>query len=71
MNLTLDSALEEIKTHYEFFAHHAPGVIVQEEGTLAQLWAFVDAKIIEHAKTLTYEECVSEYGYMTAMEREL
>lgn len=39
-------SLEEIETaiydHYQWFAREAPGVVVQEEGHLAQLWAVAD-----------------------------
>jgi len=68
--MNLEEVQSEIKATYEFFSREAPGVVVQEIGTLAQLWALADAKYMEHAKTLTHEECVYEYGDMTAMERE-
>lgn len=67
---TLEQAENEIRATYEFFAREAPGVPVQEQGHLANLWAIVDAKYMQHAKTLTLDECVKEYGNMTAMERE-
>lgn len=67
---TLEQAENEIRATYEFFARESPGTVVQEVGHLSNLWAIVDAKYMEHAKTLTHAECVKEYGNMTAMERE-
>lgn len=40
--ITLDEAEQAIKRHYEFFAKEAPGVVVQEAGELASLWAIAD-----------------------------
>lgn len=43
--MMLEEAENEIASIYRWFAEEAPGVVVQEEGHLAQLWAFVDARV--------------------------
>lgn len=34
-----------IRDHYVWFHQNAPGVVVQEEGELARLWALWDEKM--------------------------
>lgn len=43
--MTLEEAENEIHGIYRWFAEEAPGVVVQEEGHLAQLWAVVDSHL--------------------------
>lgn len=40
---TLEETESEISGIYRWFAAEAPGVVVREEGHLAQLWAVADA----------------------------
>lgn len=39
---TLEQAENEIKSIYTWFSQQAPGVIVREEGHLADLWSICD-----------------------------
>lgn len=41
--ISLDEVEREIEGHYRFFFENAPGVVVQERGHLADLWAIADA----------------------------
>lgn len=43
----LHSVETEISGIYKWFAKEAPGVTVQEEGHLAQLWALADAYYLQ------------------------
>ena len=45
--LTLAEVEQAIYEHYQFFAREAPGVVVQEVGHLANLWAMFDEMIAE------------------------
>lgn len=40
--MSLTQVENEIHSIYRWFAQEAPGVTVQEEGHLAQLWALAD-----------------------------
>lgn len=40
--MAIEDVEAEIYNHYQWFAKEAPGVVVQEEGRLAQLWAAFD-----------------------------
>lgn len=40
--MTIEEVENDIYTHYQWFAKNAPGVVVREEGRLAQLWAAFD-----------------------------
>ena len=42
---TLADIENEIAAIYRWFAKQAPGVVVQEAGTLADLWAIFDAEV--------------------------
>lgn len=41
-DMSLEQVEQAIFDHYQFFHITAPGVVVQEEGRLAQLWRAFD-----------------------------
>lgn len=43
--MTLESAEGEIYDIYQWMAREAPGIVVQEQGRLRELWAFVDREL--------------------------
>lgn len=45
--MTLEEVEDEISSIYHWFAQEAPGVVVREEGLLAELWAVADRLIRE------------------------
>jgi hypothetical protein len=66
--VTIEDIEQSIKRTYEFFAEAAPGVVVQEQGRLAQLWALADRAYAKDAETLTDAEIIAEFGYLTLSE---
>lgn len=40
--MSIEEVENDIYAHYRWFAEKAPGVVVREEGRLAQLWAAFD-----------------------------
>lgn len=45
--MSLEEVENEISNVYHWFAQEAPGVVVREEGILAELWAVADGLIAE------------------------
>ena len=41
--ISLEEVENELSAIYQWFAKEAPGVVVREEGHLADLWAIADA----------------------------
>ena len=60
--MTLSDIETRIYNYYQWFHANAPGVQVQEEGTLARLWALQDQQVEDLRDTLTAEEFRQEYG---------
>ena len=47
--MTLEQVEQAIHDYYFWFFKTAPGVVVREEGRLAQLWSLADRMISEEA----------------------
>lgn len=66
--MNIDNIESEIQSHYRFFADQAPGVPVQEVGTLSQLWSLADYMYREQAIDMTDKQIVYNFGYTTLRE---
>lgn len=69
--MNLEQIEAKIHQYYRHFAEIAPGVVVQETGDIAALWALFDRATRNQMREMTLDDIVSEFGWSRAVEEGL